>query len=384
MDWIKSRLEQLKLDSLWREAKVFAGEGFPTINLCSNDYLGLAKHPEVIEAAGIALVSYGASASSSRLVSGTLSVHQKLETALAKFKKSPRALSFGTGYLANLGLITSVVRRSDLLFCDRLIHASLVDGIALSRAKCHRYRHNSLEHLSDLLAKYSASRRSEQNFFIVTESVFSMDGDLAPLTGLAELAKKYNAILIVDEAHALGVFGDCGRGLVNELKIDDEIILSSATFSKAMGSYGGVVFCEEDICQLLVNIARPLIYNTALPPAQAGAALAAIDIIESSKNLGEELLKRARFFAKLLSNAGLNTMNCESQIVPVLVGDNEKTLRVASKLREEGIYLVAIRPPTVPHGQSRLRISVSLTHSYQQLEHAAIKLIKIATTEGLI
>jgi glycine C-acetyltransferase/8-amino-7-oxononanoate synthase len=317
-------------------------------------------------------------------VTGTLDCHAELEAALAAFQSSPAALVFGSGFLANVGVISAILGRSDTAFADRLSHATILDGIALGRAKLHRFRHNDVGHLASLLAQAAATRRPGDRFLIATESVFSMDGDLAPLEELCDVAGRYDAMLMVDEAHALGVMGPGGAGLVRAHGLAQFVNVRTGTLSKALGSYGGFVACSNDLRTLLVQRARSFIYSTALPPASAGAALAALEILGSTPDLGAKLLRRANLLRRLLSEAGLAVPPSESQIIPLVVGASQRAVRLSERLKAEGILAPAIRVPTVPRGTARLRLSVTLAHSEADLQLAAAAIAEAVRLEGLV
>ncbi|MFH0880121.1 MAG: 8-amino-7-oxononanoate synthase [Lentisphaerota bacterium] len=379
--WLEDELKKLKAEHLLRSLRTYpaAGgrmvlDGKPCLNFSSNDYLDLARHPAVAAFSKNALDQYGAGAAASRLVSGSLPLHDELETQLAAFKGYPSALVFGSGFLANTGNIPALAGRADAVFADRLAHASLIDAIKLSGAGLERFRHNDPEHLKELLAKAPPHARK----LIVTESVFSMDGDLAPLPDLAGLAASHGAMFMVDEAHATGVYGPGGRGLVSEHELQGAVNLSMGTLSKALGGYGGFVACSEPMREWLVNKARTFIYSTALPPSVLGAALGALTVLQENPALGKELLRRADLFRDWLKDAGLNTLQSASQIIPILVGENDKALRMAERLRQQGLIAVAIRPPTVPKGTARLRLSITLAHSEADLKRAAEIIISCA------
>jgi len=349
------------------------------LNFSSNDYLNLARHPDVVAKAAEALRAAGCGATASRLLTGTLTWHDELEQKLARYKGYPCALLFGSGFLANVGTIPALMGRNDYVFADKLVHASIVDAIMLSRAKLYRFRHNDVEHLEQLLKKSETSGRR----LIVTESVFSMDGDLAPLQDIAHVAQRHGAMVMVDEAHATGVFGPRGGGLVREWELEPMINIGLGTLSKAFGGYGGFVACSESMRAFLINHARSFIYSTALPPSVVGAALGAMQVIEESCDLGAQLLKNVAVFRNRLQEAGLNTGNSASQIIPIMVGKNSKALAISEKLREQGIIGVAIRPPTVPQGTARIRLSVTLAHTREDLEHVGQVIIATAQGEGL-
>jgi len=385
--WIEPQLNALRKERLDREVAPYSSvggkvdlNGTAYLNFASNDYLNLARHPEVVTSAEQALRRYGAGATASRLVTGTLDLHQELETWLARHKGYPSALLFGSGYLANVGTRPVLVDRPDIVYADRLIHASLIDAAVLSRATLRRYRHNDCEHLETLLKRSPAAGRR----LVVTESVFSMDGDRAPLADITKLARDHGAMLLVDEAHAGGVFGPHGGGLVRAHGLEPSVNVSMGTLSKALGSYGGFVTSSPELRALLVNRARAFIYTTALPPAACGAALAALQLLRRHGDWGNELLRRSRFFRRRLQDAGLDTMHSDSQIVPLLVGDNEKTLRLAARLRERHLIAIAIRPPTVPWNRARLRLSVTLAHTEEDLAEAAEIIIETARRERIL
>ncbi len=372
--WLAAGLDELAGAGLGRCLRplpalggVFESAGRRWLNFSSNDYLGLARQAEVVASARSALDSYGAGATSSRLVAGTLDLHARLEARLAAHKGYPAALVFGSGFLTNLGVIAALAGRDDVVFADRLVHASVVDAVRLAGATLQRFRHNDPEHLRQLLRRQAGRGRR----LVVTESVFSMDGDLAPLPALAAIAVEHGAMLMVDEAHATGVFGPGGGGCVAAAGLTAAVNLAMGTLSKALGGYGGFVACSELLSRWLVNRARAFIYTTGLPPASVGAALGALQVLERQPGLGAELLRRAEVFRLRLQAFGLDTGQSASQIVPVLVGDNQRALAVAERLRRQGILVVAIRPPTVPAGTARLRLSVSLAHTSADLEQAA-------------
>ena len=384
--WIEEFLAGLRAEHAERRTSVYPGsggklrlDGREVLNFSYNDYLGLSKHSRVVSAAKRALDEFGAGATASRLVTGTLPLHEELEQRVAHFKGYPAALLFGSGFLTNSGIIPSVVGRDDTVLADKLVHASLIDAVTLSRATLLRFRHNDVPHLEELLAKKSAGRR-----LVVTESVFSMDGDLAPLPEIAAAAARHGAMLMVDEAHATGVFGPCGGGLVRQHGLESSVNLSMGTLSKAAGSYGGFVACSVPMRELLVNRARALIYTTALPPSVVASSIAALEILQASPEMGSELLKRADGFRSRLKDAGLDTLQSASQIVPIVVGENSKALALAERLRAAGILAVAIRPPTVPQGSARLRLSITLEHSKSDLARAAGLIIAAAKEEGVL
>ncbi|MDP2989190.1 MAG: 8-amino-7-oxononanoate synthase [Kiritimatiellota bacterium] len=399
--WMETELAQLRAQGLERQLQVMPDSrlwrdksgvcrafsagvlmlgGRRILDFSSNDYLGLARAPAVVEAAAAALRRWGAGATSSRLLVGTLPCHAELETRLAQFKGYAAALVFGSGYLANIGTVSALVGRHDRVLADKLAHASLLDGATLSRAVIRRFQHNDVDHLRRLLRQKPGNGRD----LIITESVFSMDGDLAPLSDIARVAQEHGAMLLVDEAHASGVWGPGGTGLIGEWRLQQAVAVAMGTLSKALGAYGGFIAGSETLKRWLVNRARSFIFSTGLPPPCAGAVLGALDVLEKNPGLGADLLRRADVFRKRLQVAGFNTGGSVSQIVPVIIGDNQKTLALARRLRSHGILAAAIRPPTGPAGTARLRLSVTLEHTGVDLDRAAEILTTTAREEGLL
>lgn len=392
--WMEAELAHLRAKGLERSLQVMAEtcachalgvgaflvNGQRVLNFSSNDYLGFSRNAAVIAAAAAALQRYGAGATASRLMAGTWPCHEELENKLAQFKGYAAALVFGSGYLANLGAVSALVGHHDQILADKLSHASLLDGATLSRANVRRFQHNDVEHLERLLRQQNAAKRT----LIITESVFSMDGDLAPLKDISRVAQAANAMLLVDEAHATGVWGPRGAGLISEGNLQPAVTVAMGTLSKALGSYGGFIAGTETLKRFLVNRARAFIFSTALPPPCIGAALGALQVLEQQPGLGAELLRRAEKFRQRLQAQGFNTGHSESQIVPIIIGDNHKALALARRLRENGIIALAIRPPTVPEGTARLRLSLTLEHTAEDLDRAAEVLTAAARKEGLL
>jgi 8-amino-7-oxononanoate synthase len=345
-------------------------DGRRLLNLSSNNYLGLANHPEVRAAAAAAAEWNGAGSGSARLIAGTDALHEELERRLAAFKGAEAALLFGSGYLANLGVIPALVGPGDVVLGDELNHASLVDGCRLSRAEFHTYRHRDESDLQRLL--FEASRRDQSGrVLIVTDSVFSMDGDCAPLREISHLCEYHDALLYVDEAHATGCVGPGGRGLVDLYGLNgNPAMLAMSTLSKALGSLGAVVTGHRLMIDYLINVCRTFLFTTALPPPVVAAALAALDLLEREPELVARLQRNAEMLRAGLRDLGFDTLDSATQIVPVLVGDARETLDLAAALRERGVFVVAIRPPTVPAGQSRLRASVMATHTTEDIAFA--------------
>jgi len=339
-------------------------KGKKYIDFSSNDYLGLSHHPLMIRASYQAMDQFGTGSGASRLLSGDLELHHQLERKTATFKGTEAALVFNSGYQANLGIISSLVGKGDCVFSDRLNHASIIDGIKLSGAKLIRFRHNSVKHLAKLLAE---RREKYRRALIISETVFSMDGDRAPLLELAQLKKEYGCLLMVDEAHATGIFGLTGSGEVEAAGVTEDVDLIMGTFSKGLGSFGAYCAASRVMVDYLVNTSRSFIYSTALPPAVIAASSTALDLVCKEKYRRQQLLKQAEELREALKKMGFKVRG-ESQIIPVIIGDNLSAVRLAKRLREKRLWLLPIREPTVPRGQVRLRISLTANHTAQDIE----------------
>ena len=374
---LEGELHELSAQNLRRGLRIVEGMQGPTmrydgrtlVNLSSNNYLGLAGYPAIIEASVEAARTAGASGAASPLISGHMAAHEELARALAAFKRKDAALVFGSGFLANLGLITALAGDGDAVFSDALNHASIVDGCRLSRARVHIYPHGSLNRLEDALKNSQARRK-----LIVTDGVFSMDGDLAPLPGICDLADKYNAVLVVDDAHGTGVIGEGGRGSAAYFGVEEGVSVTMGTLGKALASYGAFTCADSEVVDYLINKARPYIYSTSPPPAVAAASRAAVRVVE-----GDEGARRRENLGNLCARfrAGLRFIGvrlnepppgAEIPIFPIIIKDTEKTLALAEYLMEAGVYLLAIRPPTVPEGTSRLRATLMATHTEAQID----------------
>jgi len=349
----------------------FDGKEF--FDFSSNDYLGLSNHPRFKEAAKKAVENFGTSASASRLLSGDLKIFHQLEEAVAKFKGKEAALVFNSGYQANMGVISALYGRDDAIFCDRLSHASIIDGITLSGAKLFRFKHNDLEHLKSLLKKNAGKFK---NNLIATETIFSMDGDRCPLKELVEIKNKYGCSLFADEAHATGIFGISGSGIVEQEGLSQHVDLIMGTFSKALGSFGAYLACAENIKQYLINTCRSFIYSTALPPAVIAVNMEALNIVKDEPHRRQILLANADYFREKLQMAGLDVRG-SSQIIPLIIGDAEKAVEISELLKRDGYWVLPIRPPTVPANESRLRFSLSFDHSRDVLQKLAERIIEI-------
>jgi 8-amino-7-oxononanoate synthase len=372
MKYISDELIKIKESGLYRDMRVVGNaqdthieiEGKSFLSFCSNNYLGLANHPSVVKAVKDAVEEYGWGAGASRLVSGNMTLHEVLEDAISRFKGKDAAIVFPTGYMANLGAITSLVSNGDLVICDKLNHASIIDGCRLSGADFRVYAHCNMKKLENILKKASKYNRK----LIVTDSVFSMDGDLAPLPDIVRVATEYNAMIMVDEAHGTGVFGENGRGVVEHFNLNKEIDVVMGTLSKAIGSLGGYVSGDIDLISYLRNKARSFMYTTALPPAVCAASIAGINLIQEDHSMRESLWYNVRFIKDKLRSLNINMVSSQSQIIPILIGDAQKAVEISKLLYEKGILIPAIRPPTVPANSSRLRMTVMSLHTQDDLE----------------
>lgn len=367
------------LDEVLPGGKVRVG-GQVLLNLSSNDYLGLSQDSRLIIAAQAAAERWGVGSGASRLVTGHLALHEAVEAKLAEFKGTEATVIFSTGYMTNLGVISALVGPGDLVFCDRLNHASIYDGIRLAGAELQRFPHRDLDRLEKFLKEASVGKTR----LIITDSVFSVDGDLAPLQELVDLKERYGALLMIDEAHATGVLGTRGAGLAEVLDLTTRIDVHMGTFSKALGSLGGYAAGDRRLIDYLHNKARAFIYSTALPPPVLGAIDKALDIVVAHPERRHYLLDQAAIFRHVLTEAGFDTLESETQIIPVLVGENARTLDFAARLREEGLMTVALRPPTVPPGKARVRLSLSAAHSSKDLAQARETIIRVGRQMVLV
>jgi 8-amino-7-oxononanoate synthase len=371
--WLAAELEDLRQHHLLRGLSDFEGapepetvyQGRKFLLLASNNYLGLAAEPRVLHAAGEAMRRYGASTAASRLVSGSTTLHRELESELAALKGTEAAILFSSGYLANLGTIGALVGPGDVIFCDRLNHASIVDAAFLSRARLIVYRHGDPDHLAELLERHTGRRR-----LIVTDSVFSMDGDLAPLPVLCDLAERWGCMLMVDEAHATGVLGARGAGAVEALGLRGRVPIIMGTLSKALGSVGGFVAGSRRLVDFLRNRARTFMFDTALAPSAVGAALAAVRVARVEQERRDRLHQLIGALHDELVDLGYKVLPPSAAILPVLVGDSADALDLALALRERGVWAPAIRPPAVPRGTARVRVTLMATHTPAHVDRA--------------
>lgn len=388
LDFLAEELEALKEKDLFRQFKTVESpseewvviNGKKLLNLCSNNYLGLANHPQVVKASIDALTSWGFGASASRLVVGNFELYDQLERELSLFKGTEGALVFSSGYTANLGIIPALVGRQDVVISDKLNHASIVDGILLSRAQHLRFKHRDMNSLEKVLQKCDTYRRK----LIVTDSVFSMDGDLAPLPEIVRLKEEYGALLMLDEAHGSAIFGLNGKGLAEQMGVSEAVDINVGTLSKAFGGVGAYVAGRKILIDYLRNKCRSLIYTTALPPAVIGGLLSVLKLIREEAWRREKLLAKANFFREQLQLRGFETLDSQSQIIPVIIKSNAKALEFSKRLYEENILVSAIRPPTVPINTARLRITLMSSHQDDDLKMALAKLTKIGRALKII
>ena len=381
MSEIQEQLDELRDRGLYRRMRLVSGpqgprvllDGRPVLLLCSNNYLGLADHPRVRQAAADAAMRWGVGAGASRLVSGNMTVHRRLEEALADFKRAEACLLFGSGYLANAGIVAALARDGDVVFSDELNHASIVDGCRLSRAQTFVYDHGDTEHL-----EWGLREAEGRGSLIVTDGVFSMDGDVAPLEEIVELGHRYDARVMVDEAHGTGAIGPAGRGAVAAAGLEAEVDVVVGTLGKALGSYGAFACCDAQMARYLVNTARTLIFSTGLPPPAAAGAMAALELLREQPERVDKLQRNARILREGLAREGVPTGTSETQIVPLVIGDAGAAASACERALADGVFAQAIRPPTVAHGTSRLRLAVMASHTKSELRAAARTLARVA------
>lgn len=386
MSAFSARLAELRDRGLHRRTRLVSGpqgpraviDGRPALMLCSNNYLGLADHPRVREAAADAAMRWGVGAGASRLVSGTMTVHRRLEERLAAFKGTRSALLFGSGYLANTGVIAALAEKGGMVFSDELNHASLIDGCRLSGAEIFIYDHCDPDHLA-----WGLSKARDRGALVVTDSVFSMDGDVAPLEQIIDVAQRHGARTVVDEAHATGTLGKGGRGAVADAGLTGEVDVIVGTLGKSLGSYGAFVACDDVISDWLVNRARTFIYSTAPPPPAIAAALAALNLLESEPRRVDRLAANSRALRTALRDEGFDIEEQATPIVPLVIGESGPAVELAEELLSRGYFSQAIRPPTVPEGTARLRLSTMATHKPAELRTAARTIRQACDAIGL-
>ena len=388
---LNEELEELKNNDLERtvddlrfinSTKAIDSEGKEFIVFGTNNYLGLTHHPDVIKAAQEASI-YGTGSTGSRLTTGASFEARELENNISEFKNVESTLIFNTGYMTNLGVIYALTKENDVIFSDQLNHASIIDGTRISKAKVRVYKHKDTKDLENLILDEIESN-NDGNLFIVSDGVFSMDGDIAPLPELVEIANKYSCTLIIDEAHATGVIGKTGKGTVEYYKdktgidLTDSVDLQIGTLSKALASEGGFVCGKQAYIDYIINKSRPFIFSTALSPSTIASANTALNLLkENSKEYLDNLNKNTRIMRKLLVDGGLNVIDGETPIIPIIIGPADLANRFSNQLKEEGILVSAIRPPSVPKDMSRLRLTIVASHTKEEIEFTAKAIIKI-------
>jgi len=375
-DDFTDQIEALKRRGLYRSLRRVDGEqgaelvldGRPALNFSSNNYLGLAAHPALKKAAREAIERYGCGSAASRLISGNMALYEELEEKIAKLKNTAGALVFNSGYQANAGIIPALAGEGDTILSDALNHASIIDGCRLSRAQTIVYPHCDVAFLEAALKKAPARGRK----LIVTETIFSMDGDETPLAAIVELAERHGAMIMIDEAHATGVFGPNGAGVAAKFGLAERITLQMGTLGKALGGFGAYVACGDALRDVLINRCRSFVFTTALPPPVLAAASAAVDLLYNEPQRRLALWHNIRALREGLRAAGFAVAESESQILPLVIGDAKKCMALSERLLEKGVFVQGIRPPTVPEGTSRLRVTAMATHTHEQL-HRALK-----------
>ena len=389
LTYLKEKIEQLKTDGVYRELPVNYGpcdnrinlNGKEVVNLSSNNYLGLANHPRVKKASIEAIEKYGAGAGAVRTIVGNYDLIGKLEDLLAEFKREEAVTCFQSGLNCNIGTIQAIVDKGDLIISDALNHASIIDGTRLSKADRSIYRHADTTHLEEILIE---RRDNYRNVLIITDGVFSMDGDLAPLPKIVELAEKYNAMTYVDDAHGSGVLGENGRGTVDHFGLHGRVDFIIGTLSKAIGVVGGYVASKKETKIWLSHRARPLLFSTALPPAATGATIESIKMLMESDEFTNRLWENAHYFKENLAKLGFDTGHSETPITPVMIGSEAKTMEFSKALLEAGVYVSGIVFPTVPLGKGRLRVMISASHTKEDLDFAISKFEEVGKKLKLI
>jgi 8-amino-7-oxononanoate synthase len=355
-------------------------EGKTYLNLSSNNYLGLSTHPKVKEAAAQAIQQYGVGTGASALISGHTRLHQKLAEKVAQFKGEEAALIFSTGYMANVGILSAILEDGDLVYADRLSHASIIDGCRMSKATLKVFPHRDVQFLARHLGKVATDRK----VLIVTDGIFSMDGDLAPLPEIMKLVEQHGTMIMVDDAHATGVLGPRGRGTLEHFGLEGRGTIQMGTLSKAVGAFGAYVAGSLDLTTYLLNRAKSYIYTTALPTSLVAASLAALEVIEKEPQIRQQLWNNRAYYGQGIKSLGYNTLQTETPIIPLLVGESSLALKMSERLLAHGIFAPAIRPPTVPQGMARIRTSIMATHTRDDLDHALEVFKKVGKDLGIL
>jgi len=389
LNYLKEKIEDLKADGVYRKLPILESacdaevilNGKSVINLSSNNYLGFANNNRIKEAAKKAIDKYGVGAGAVRTIVGNMDLHEKLDAKLAEFKREEAAIAFQSGFNCNAGAIQAIAEKGDLIVSDQLNHASIIDGARLSRADKTVFKHSDMKDLERVL---SEKRKDYRNVLIITDGVFSMDGDIAKLPEIVELAEKFDCMTYVDDAHGSGVLGESGRGTVDHFGLHGRVDFSIGTLSKAIGSVGGYVACNRTAYEWLNHRGRPILFSTAIPPASVGAILEALDMLMESTEYTDRLWENANYFKSKLGKLGFDTGHSETPITPVIIGDEAKTMEFSKKLLDAGVYVSGIVFPTVPKGTGRLRCMVTAGHTKEQLDKAVEIFNSIGTDMKLI
>jgi len=389
LDWVTQELAGLKEQGLYNNIRTLSSpqgawltvDGKNVLNFCSNNYLGLANHPKIVEAAKEATKKYGVGPGAVRTIAGTMDLHVKLEQRLAKFKGAEDVITFQSGFTANLGTIPALVGKEDVIFSDRLNHASIIDGCRLSGAKIVAYEHNDAGALEDAIKEHASKYRRA---LIVTDGVFSMDGDVAPLPALYEVAQKYDILFMVDDAHGEGVLGNGGRGIVDHFNLHGKIDVEVGTMSKAFGVVGGMVAGKREIVEWLKQRGRPFLFSSAVTVPDAAACLAAVDLLEESTELVDKLWANAKYFKEEMKKLGFDTGKSETPITPVMLGEAPLAQQFSRELYAEGVFGMAIGYPTVPQGKARIRVMISAAHDNDDLGKGLDAFAKVGKKLGVI
>jgi glycine C-acetyltransferase len=388
MGFLAGELDQLKEQGLYRKLRVigsankpvFTVDGKEVINLSSNNYLGLTTHPKLVEASVQATQWYGVGSGAVRTIAGTMTLHEELERRLASFKHTEASLTFQSGFTANVGVLQSILKEEDVIISDQLNHASIIDGIRLSRAPRKIYPHKDMDGLEQVLKESQDARVR----LVVTDGVFSMDGDIAPMPDIVNLAERYGAIVMIDDAHASGVLGKNGRGTVNHFGLDGRVQIQIGTLSKAIGAVGGYVAGDQVLRDFLIHMARPFLFSTSQPPGVVASCIAAIDVLETEPEIIDRLWENTRFFKEKLTDLGFDTGHSETPITPVIVGEAPAAMALSDKLFERGVFAQGIGYPTVAKGQARLRTMISAAHTQEQLQQALDAIAEAGKELGII
>ncbi len=389
LSYLKDKIEELKKEGVYRKLPVLEGpneaevilNGKRVINLSSNNYLGFANHPRLKKAAIEAVEKYGAGAGAVRTIVGNMSIHEELEKLLAEFKREEAVFVYQSGFNCNAGTIQAITEAGDLIISDELNHASIIDGSRLSKADRKIFKHSDMEDLERVLKE---NRHKYKNVLIITDGVFSMDGDIAKLPEIVEIAEKYEAMTYVDDAHGSGVLGESGRGTVDHFGLHGRVDFSIGTLSKAIGVIGGYVAGSKVMYEWLNHRARPVLFSTSLPPAAVGAIMEAVRMLMESTEYTDRLWDNAKYFKEKLGALGFNTGHSETPITPVIIGDEAKTMEFSRKLLENGVFVSGIVYPTVPRGTGRVRCMVTAAHTKEQLDRAVDAFKKVGEEMKLL